>query len=931
MKNDKSNKLPLSLIDKLQQYSAGYLDTSQFGMLVSLLENEFESQPNSGFSEPNLIRILSAVYDKSTFLHEAIRYPHYIGLLTTISSNSNYLTDILVRNPEYFYWIANPSVLNSFPDEESFVSEVNKLISNYKSFNAKLNTLKSLKRRELLRIGARDLTDKPPLEIITSQLSITARSLLSVLFRICYENVLDKYGLHGKKYKYCVISLGKLGGSELNYSSDVDLMVLYEKNLRTGSNKFFEEILTETIQLFAASASSVTDTGYLYRTDFRLRPDGKNSPLCRSLTEYFEYYESRGEDWERQMLIKADFLTGSSSLFNNFIRYILPFIYPLSFNSSPIEKIKSLKENIEKKLQNDDNIKLIAGGIRDIEFTVQALQLISGGRNPGLRTQNTLDAINKLHSSGLLNQEEKSALRNSYIFFRRIEHYLQLMNDTQTHSIPADGELLIKLSSFLGFRNTGEFRIAVNSSRQNVQVIKNSVFGSKTGESGGESLFSQINFVNKSRSLRNYRFISDGTGLIGTKKFDTHTIESFRIIEPVLIKYLKRSSLPDNILENFARIISTVSFPSIWYRQFRSSKFLFSFLKICEYSTLCSDLMIKHEAVREEFITGKLFERIIPEKKNLNELIFTLAFKTIDKKIGPDTVSLMLKRYFFYQIKLYCNEIFCEHDRDYLVAALGSLGTNEMTFKSDLDLIFVSDPVPDTETTRKFIRLLKELKNNFQPFKTDCRLRPEGKSSQLVWNTDSYSDYILHRARTWELQAFCKFNYVAGSKKIFSKLLSSIKQRIINEHPSVIRKDMIEMRRKLYPEGIAPVINLKKGKGGVLDIEFILHYLILINPGLYSRLRGKSKSLAIRYINNLLKSNSAVNLSAEYLRFLRQIILINQIIFDTQGENIPLQSSNRKILAELAGFPDEDYMIKKITLILNNINRIFLKLFQAEI
>ena len=216
--------------------------------------------------------------------------------------------------------------------------------------------------------------------------------------------------------------------------------------------------------------------GHLYRIDLRLRPDGRNSPLCRSVNEYLNYYESRGEDWERQMLIKADFLGGSKKLFEKFISYLSPFVYPHTHTSPPIVQIKKLKLEIERKLRDEENIKLTPGGIRDIEFSVQALQLLNGGKNKEIQTGNTLNALNKLEKASLLTKKEKEIFETAYILYRKIEHFLQLMNNAQTHIIPQDGEIAEKLSYYLGFESSAKFKKILNENRASVRKIYDSIF-----------------------------------------------------------------------------------------------------------------------------------------------------------------------------------------------------------------------------------------------------------------------------------------------------------------------------------------------------------------------------------------------------------------------------------------------------------------------
>jgi glutamate-ammonia-ligase adenylyltransferase len=383
-------------INKLAELSAGKISSSVFEDLIELIELELKNHYFTRTSESNLIRIIEGMYDKIFFLTECVKYPHYIELLVLISSNSNYLTDILVINPEYFYWIVNPSTLNYKLEEDVFEKEIKSKISRYSSFDAKVRLLKAMKRKEMLRIGLKDIHLKTDLRIITKELSVLSKSITAELFNVCYNEIINKYKIGKITRKYCVISLGKLGGYELNYSSDIDLIIFYDKNSRFKNGKYYSDLLVEVIQLFLNKSASGAG-GFVYRVDLRLRPEGKNAALCRSKNEYLSYYESRGDDWERQMLIKANFLAGSKFLFKQFTAYLNKFIYPSSISTTPTNQINRLKFQIESLIKDEENIKLVPGGIRDIEFSIQALQLLHGGKYPLLQTGNTLESISKLN------------------------------------------------------------------------------------------------------------------------------------------------------------------------------------------------------------------------------------------------------------------------------------------------------------------------------------------------------------------------------------------------------------------------------------------------------------------------------------------------------------------------------------------------------
>ena len=566
-------KISDDFVKKITEISAGNVPSSVMEDLFHLIESEIENHFFTRSSESNLLRIIQAMFDRISFLNECVKYPLYVEILINISVNSNYLTEILVINPEYFYWVVNPSTLENRLENRAFLKEVKKKIDQYRSFNAKVHTLKSIKRKELLRIGLKDIYCKTGLAEITKEISILASTLISELLDSCYKETLAKNNITNTARRYCIVSLGKLGGNELNYSSDTDLVIFYDKESKLNNKKFYSEILTETIHLFLQSAASV-EAGHLYRIDLRLRPDGRNSPLCRSVNEYLNYYESRGEDWERQMLIKAYFLGGSKKLFEKFISYLAPFIYPHTHISPPIEQIKKLKLEIERKLRDEENIKLNPGGIRDIEFSVQALQLLNGGKNKEIQTGNTLNALNKLEKASLLTKKEKEIFETAYILYRKIEHFLQLMNNAQTHIIPQDGEIAEKLSYFLGFETSAKFKKILNENRISVRKIYDSIFVKKNNKKFTDYGLAEINFTDPGRAAKNFLYLQEGKGLIGERRFDKKSAEAFKIIEPEVIKYLKTSFFPDKLVDNFVRLIRQAEFPSIWYSEFKRQKVL---------------------------------------------------------------------------------------------------------------------------------------------------------------------------------------------------------------------------------------------------------------------------------------------------------------------------------------------------------------------
>ncbi len=912
----KQKFLSQDFILKLIEKAAGKVSQDLLEEFLFKIKNEITLHYFTNSSESNLLRIILSQIDIAFFINECLKYPHQIEILITLSNNSNYLTDILVRNPEYFHWIINPSVLEQKVDEKFFKTSLEKTISSYKHFESKVNAIRNFKRKEILRIGLKDIYLKDDLINITRYLAELANSISSALFDLCYKEILSKYNIEKTSSKYTIISLGKLGGSELNYSSDIDLIALYDRNLLLNKKIYYSQILSEAILFFIETSSKKTGAGFLYRVDFRLRPDGRNAPLCGSMADYLRYYESRGEDWERQMLIKANYLCGSRNLYSDFSDTVVRFVYPASFMVSPAEQIKKLKFNIEQKNKSENNIKLSSGGIRDIEFSLQALQLLNGGKYPDLRTGNSLIAIEKLSNKNILSEEEANSFKTAYTLYRKTEHYLQLMNDLQTHTIPAEGELAEKLVHYLNFKNLKSFKNSLKDFKEKVQSIYNSIVGISITDDDKND-FDRISFNDSKRAKSNFDFLRSGKSLFDRKQFDNRTTASFEKIENELIKYLSESIDPDIVLESFARIIRGANFPKIWFNVFTDSKYFNLFLDLCERSQKVIELFSEDKVLRDSFLSRQSlipFTENIFEQITLKEFYFRASVQLTAGIIKPNSFTDLYTDFLKTKIINIAERFIADKNwkENFFIAAMGSFGSRELSFTSDVDLIFVADNIQNyPEIQKEFQNLLKELNTELPGLEIDCRLRPEGKSSQLVWDVTDFKKYFYKRARVWELQSFTKCSFVLGDNKLFNNFYNHFIQVVKQKDPSFIKKEMIEMRKKTYPINDVS-FNIKKSSGGLSDIDFIVSYMFLTNPDLLFE-RKKSETKNPFYF---LKQFSKKEINFEQLEInfltLKKTELLNQLVFNNKLAKIPTEKIKLNKLSLINGYTNIDLFLKDL-------------------
>lgn len=884
---------------KLFELTDGTIPSSLFEKILSRLERETSKFYFTSSSEANLIRIFSSIYDPAFFFQEISIFPHHGEILIAISASSNYLTDIVVRNPEYLYQIFDQEYLSKKLGYDSFRNEVDGA-DQFKSFNSRLNFLRQLKKRLILKIGLSDILGMDELISITEQLSFLAKSINAKLFEICYREILNRYNLQALNRKYCICSLGKLGGNELNYSSDVDLILFYDFNeMVAGTNKEYHELLSEAAHLFIKSSTDVTDRGYIYRVDFRLRPDGKYSPLCKTLSDYTKYYETRGESWERQMLIKLDYLCGDEELYYQFNTFIQPYVYPSSFSFSIKDKIKQMKLNIERHYIEKENVKTFRGGIRDIEFSVQALQLINGGKTKSLRTGNTLKAISILTEQKLLIKNEYKILSGAYIFYRRIEHFLQLMNDTQTHIITENKELLNKLVVFLKMRSVEDFQEKLKTHRFKVRAIYESILSSGKNES--ENIFTKAIFKNPLKAERNFAYLRNGVGLIDRKEFDTRTIELFGSLEPLLVKHLKKTSDPDRTLDNLAKVIRSTKFPGMWFNEFANKKFFKNFLDICSYSQKAIDIISASGSSEEFFLSRKVFLKYSEylNEYSTTEIVLSLSVQYALGLISEKQLSETLSNFISQKIRLF----FDDHKFSYkfFIGGLGSFGSLNMSFTSDIDLIIVADEVEThLDIQKDFQDFLTKAKEILKPFVIDFKLRPEGKKSPLVWGIKNYEEYLHKRARVWEFQSLLKLDYVYGNEKLFAGFQKIVLNCVEILSPQKTREEILKMYSSIQKQAVrveGSGFNIKKDRGGLLTIDFVLQAVCLDNYKSYKKCLGKNSHKLFSSLRTEMDDRDLATLKYNF-HFLRQTELAIQNIFNSSNARLISSAEDRSMIAK---------------------------------
>ena len=418
--------------------------------------NEWERYVDSGIQRLQLYQYLAVV-------------PHVIEVLGTAFGNSPAMAQTLIRDPLLVYWIEDDRVLVRRMTRHVLLANLRASLSAVTSFEARCEALRRFKRREMLRIGLRDLLGiATPVETYTV-LSELASAVIHATYELVDQELTQRFGDFGNSsskggtsYGFSVLAMGKLGGWELNYSSDVDLIYVYhapQGNTKVGKGQasisrtlYCETLARELTAVLTAS----TAEGALFRVDLRLRPEGMVGPLASSLEDALHYYKGRGRTWERLAFLKAKPIAGNVRVGQSLIRGLASFVYG---NEEVAEQvfpaIQSLRSQILSKMvrrgEVDRHVKLGIGGIREIEFIVQGLQLRWGYCYPKIRDRQTLKGLVKLKQIGKITAQEASALKESYVFLRNLEHKLQMVHEFQTHLLPTKAEEMSKCAVRMGY------------------------------------------------------------------------------------------------------------------------------------------------------------------------------------------------------------------------------------------------------------------------------------------------------------------------------------------------------------------------------------------------------------------------------------------------------------------------------------------------
>jgi glutamate-ammonia-ligase adenylyltransferase len=437
-------------------------------------------------------RFTGAAVHKGQLLAFLESTPATLEILARAFGASPFMGDILVRDPVYLYWLCDPEVLHAERSRGDIEQDLTRQLGALQSEARKLDALRAFKRKETLHIGVRDIARLCSVPQTLKALSTLADVLIQKAYEIADDGLrrsldldTDDPRVRHLGQEFVVLGMGKLGGGELNFSSDVDLVYVYANDQgrlprRRGESISKDEYFARLSRRLTAALSDMTGEGQVYRVDLRLRPEGRIGPVAQSVTSVHMYCLTRGRTWERLAYHKARPVAGNLRLGERAIERIRPFVYGRSLDSAAQEDVRHIKDQIDRQVSerglSQRDVKLGFGGIREIELVAQSLQLASSRRRPRLRPRNTLHAVDALARARLISTVELETLRGAYLFLRDVENRLQMYSDAQTHVLPDDAAALQRLALSLGFENGAQsavayFHDAYCKHTQNVNVV----------------------------------------------------------------------------------------------------------------------------------------------------------------------------------------------------------------------------------------------------------------------------------------------------------------------------------------------------------------------------------------------------------------------------------------------------------------------------
>jgi [glutamine synthetase] adenylyltransferase / [glutamine synthetase]-adenylyl-L-tyrosine phosphorylase len=848
--------------------------------------------------------------------------PEEAARLDRLAHLSPLYRSVLLNQPEILPWVLRPP--HTTESREGMIANEWRAIRQKLDPEAAeyLPALRAFRRRMSLRIAYRDVNRLQPCSRSVLELSLLAE----LCIRECYQVALARWSSRlGQPWdealkqpaRFCVIALGKLGGHELNFSSDIDLIYVFEGE--GHCRKDGEPTTFTNLQFFTKLAETLTNLlqeqtehGFLFRVDLRLRPEGSRSPLVRSLAGMENYYAAAGQSWERMAFIKARPVAGDIALGAELLEALHSFRYPRHPPPSLLAEIASMKLRTEKEVVGSANlhrdVKRGLGGIREIEFIVQTMQLLHAGRFPFLQTHSTVEGLDQLARYRLMSPGEAKSLQEAYWFLREVEHRLQVREEQQTHTLPSDPAQLEAIAESFGFPEAAALEQRLEEVRSGVRSAYAELL---QGAAVDEELMDWWLYFSEKKTppavaaalLRWFGRDEDPYGPLrdfvqGSRNYvlNREQVSRFTGLVKELDRVMPMLAFPLRALQRISRFADSYGTRSQFLGTCSLDRRFFEILALLfDRSEFILELLCQHPEILDEVLRPEILRRRKSAEDTLRELQ-----KSSPGENFEDWLWLYVKA---EQIRIAIGELLAYLDQEeaeknlstladavltfllrredpeghLLVVALGKYGGSELTFGSDLDLLVVGDGRSghrDARAIRSLLKCLAHRSAQGSIFQIDLRLRPHGRDGPLVATLPALRTYHKKQAQSWEKQILTRARIIAGPPALTSEF-NSFLQEILYAEPTSDEElqELWDMRLRIERERDRvnpPQRAFKTGAGGLVDLEFFAQFLQLRHGHEFPELREPSTRKLLQTIGDLNLMDAAQNeMLRENLHFLR--------------------------------------------------------------
>ncbi len=966
-----------------QDSDAALASLERLGEAADPLLAMFSHTADPDLSLATLVRLVEVVADGDALLAELDDEGTAMRLLCVMGA-SEALGDHLVRHPEHWRELTDPLLgctrpagyalradllraVGADPDDPSPTATLEDA--------AAVDALRVEYRRVLLRLAARDLAHHLGVDDAAAELSDLAAGTLEAALAVARQRV----GEPARLARLAVVAMGKCGGHELNYVSDVDVIFAFEpaappdNGPGNGPGDEPDEHAAARVATQLAShliniCGEHTAEGTIWPVDAALRPEGKSGPLVRTLASHQGYYERWAKTWEFQALLKARPVAGDLELGRAYVEMVRPMVWRAAEREGFVAETRTMRRRVIDNIparEAERQLKLGSGGLRDVEFAVQLLQLVHGRADERIRTSTTLSALADLSRGGYVGREDAETLHEAYTFLRTLEHRIQLFGLRRTHVVPSDEESLRRLGRSMGFFKTSVLTLdkAWQHERREVRRLHEKLFyrplleavaripgtGARLSLEAARERLAALGYADPEAALRHLEALTAGV---------SRTSNIQRTLLPAMLEWFADAPDPDAGLFGFRRISESLR-ESPWYLKTlrdegQVAERLASLLGTSRYATgllerepqgvrmLGGDLaLLSAEALTEEML-ATASRQSEPEKAvrairgvRRRELFRTAAGDLLGLTDVAD-VGAGLSRLTDATLEATLDVAGRAVRRSrsleqaptvLAIVAMGRYGGFELSYGSDADVLFVHDPVEgaDPQVASSYatavaneVRRLLALPGADPPLEVDADLRPEGKQGPLVRTLGSYAAYYAKWSKVWEAQALLRADAVVGDLDLrvrFEALIDPLRfpaDGLGEEGVMEVRRIKARVERERLPRGADPTTHLKLGRGGLADIEWTVQLLQMRHAGRVESLRttGTLEALTAAHEAGLIETEDAEVLTHAW-RAVSRIRNAVTLVRGKPGDLLPRDPRERAAVAGILGHPpgESDTMV----------------------